>query len=124
MAEPKRAPTTDTKTLTIKINQAFDCQPRHGGVDNAGEVYFDVDNSLTDGCQVHTSPSSAFENEASGGYIPLGPGLNGPFTPAVVDQTITYCSCATKGTCDPFKPTEQGGNTIGVGDTGQGHRSE
>jgi len=113
MAEHGAAPAPEAAALTVTIDAQYNCVPRHGEVNNSGDVYFNV--APNDGCLIHTSPGQAFEGESSNGYVTLQNGHNGPYVPAVQDQTITYCACAIGGTCDPFKTTETGGNTIKVG---------
>lgn len=114
MAEPGRAPAPLEQSVRITINASYDCVPKHGEVDNSGDVYFNV--APQNGCSIHTSPAQAFEGEDASGYITLANGNNGPYVPTVENAVITYCACATGGACDPFQVTETGGNTIKVGD--------
>lgn len=110
MAEAGRA---QAASLRITVNAQYGCVPKHGEVNNSGDVYFDV--APANGCLIHTSPAQAFEGENADGYITLSNGSNGPYVPAVPNAVITYCACAVGGTCEPAGLQDDGGNTIKVG---------
>lgn len=123
MAEPGKARVADAPSVRIQITAQYTCVPKHGEVDNSGDVYFDVAQALSNGCLIHTSPAQAFEDEAADGYITLDAGSNGPYVPIVENATITYCACAVGGTCEPAGLQDDGGNTIKVGNPPEpGHR--
>ena len=120
MAEPGRAPAPEA-TLRITVDAQYKCNPKHGEVNNDGDVVFNV--APSGGCRLHTSPAQAFEGEASDGYITLSNGTNPALIPIVEDATIMYCTCAIGSTCNPSGLADDGGNSIKVGNPPEpGHR--
>jgi hypothetical protein len=105
--KPPKAP---PKSLAVTINANYDCNPPHGGVENGGEVTFNV--APKNGCLVFTDPPQAFVGEPTD-HLALKQGPGNKYAVAVHDRTIYYCACLTGGTCDPHK--KGGGNTIKVG---------
>lgn len=107
----KRAVATPSN-LPITIDANYNCNPKDGHVLKNGTVTFNV--APQHGCLIHTSPTNAFVNEPTSGYMTLNHGNNVLTVAVPAGTTIYYCACSTGNTCDPFQKQDDGGNTIKV----------
>lgn len=102
-------------TLTNPSGSTWNASPGTWGqgatVTPAGTVTF---NAPTGGCRVFTSPTNAFDNEASNGQLDLSAGDNSFTVASGISNgdVISYCVCGSSETCQPVSTRETGGYTI------------
>jgi hypothetical protein len=127
MAEPAPSKVGTPSSISIQItfsSNSYAPVPQSSSVENGGSVYFVCSKACWVWTIVDDELTDAFDSEENN-YVACAPGNNGPFTPAISDDTITIVPLAVNSNPpNPDNITESVRGTIKVttGMTGKEHR--